>query len=278
MSRTVACSRSVSRCTRSWNSRRAAGSKPAVGSSRNSSSGRPTMPMATSSRRRCPPDRLPILAPRLRRSGRRDRAARRCPTAGGISASRTGRSSRPGAAAARGPATSRGPARTAAPRRRGRATARPPRAGSVPSTLNLPGGPHPEPLEDLDRGGLPRAVRPEQRDDFPGADVEVDAGQDLLGPVPHPQVAHFRCNIRHHVQKIADLLHLIKDLYPERGGYSGPPRCKARAHRPTRWPSGRTRRGSPRARWGSAASSRAPSSPSRWTRRGPRSSWAAACP
>ena len=34
-------SRSVSRCTSSWNSRRAIGSKPAVGSSRNSSSGRP---------------------------------------------------------------------------------------------------------------------------------------------------------------------------------------------------------------------------------------------
>ena len=43
------------------NSRRASGSKPVVGSSRNSSSGWPRIPSATSSRRRCPPD-----SPRLR--------------------------------------------------------------------------------------------------------------------------------------------------------------------------------------------------------------------
>ena len=58
VSRIVVLSRSASRCTRWWKSRRACGSKPAVGSSRKSSSGRPMMPIATSSRRRCPPERV----------------------------------------------------------------------------------------------------------------------------------------------------------------------------------------------------------------------------
>jgi hypothetical protein len=52
---------------------------------------------------------------------------------------------------------------------------------------------------------LARTVRPQERDDFPGAYLEVDAVQDIRGPVPHPQVANFGCNIRHDVQKIADL-------------------------------------------------------------------------
>ena len=56
VSRIVVSSKSASRCTRSWKSRRACGSKPTVGSSRKSSSGRPTMPIATSSRRRWPPE------------------------------------------------------------------------------------------------------------------------------------------------------------------------------------------------------------------------------
>lgn len=59
--RIVVSSRSARRLTRSWNSRRACGSKPAVGSSRKRSSGRPTMPTATSSRRRWPPDRSRIF-------------------------------------------------------------------------------------------------------------------------------------------------------------------------------------------------------------------------
>ncbi|CPU67806.1 Uncharacterised protein [Mycobacteroides abscessus] len=42
--------------TSAQNARRAWGSNPVVGSSRNSSSGRPTIPSATSSRRRCPPE------------------------------------------------------------------------------------------------------------------------------------------------------------------------------------------------------------------------------
>src|SRR5690606_22554241 len=43
VSRIVVSSVSASRCTSSWNSCRATGSNPAVGSSRKSSSGRPTM-------------------------------------------------------------------------------------------------------------------------------------------------------------------------------------------------------------------------------------------
>ena len=212
VSSTVACSRSVSRCTSSWNSRRAIGSKPAVGSSRKSSSGRPTMPIATSSRRRCPPDRYPI-----RRSAcavRPDEVDQLggVPRPGNLRPSRTARSRRRGGAAARGPATWRGPARTGARPRAAPATARPPCAGSAPSTLTCPGRPRPEPFEDLDRGGLARAVRPEDRDDFPGAYAEADAVQDLRGPVPHPQVANFGCNIRHDVQKIADLLQKIRAL------------------------------------------------------------------
>ena len=49
---------SARRAISSQNWRRASGSKPVVGSSRKSSSGRPMMPSATSSRRRWPPDRL----------------------------------------------------------------------------------------------------------------------------------------------------------------------------------------------------------------------------
>ncbi|OLT41293.1 hypothetical protein BJF86_15895 [Serinicoccus sp. CNJ-927] len=45
-------SRSARSATRSCTSRRPAGSSPVVGSSRKSTSGRPTSPMATSSRRR----------------------------------------------------------------------------------------------------------------------------------------------------------------------------------------------------------------------------------
>jgi hypothetical protein len=72
---------------------------------------------------------------------------------------------------------------------------------------DLPRGPRAEPFQDLDRGGLARAVRPEERDHFPGAYLEVDAVQDIRGPVPHPQVANFGCYIRHDVWKIAELLH-----------------------------------------------------------------------
>jgi hypothetical protein len=84
--------------------------------------------------------------------------------------------------------------------------------GVGPEHGDLPRGPRAEPLEDLDRGGLAGAVRAEERDDFPGAYVEVDAVQDVRGPVPHPQVANFGCYIRHDVQKIADLLQKIKVL------------------------------------------------------------------
>ncbi len=43
---------------------------------------------------------------------------------------------------------------------------------------------------------LARAVRPEERDHFPGAYAEVDAAQDAGVPVPHPQVANLGCYTR----------------------------------------------------------------------------------
>ena len=67
----------------SQNSRRASGSKPVVGSSRKSSSGRPTMPSATSRRRFCPPERVWVRAPRLARP-----SPTRSITSSGSSASR----------------------------------------------------------------------------------------------------------------------------------------------------------------------------------------------
>jgi hypothetical protein len=63
VNRIVVSSRSDRRCTRSWNSRLAWGSNPAVGSSRNRRSGLPTIPMATSILRRWPPERAEIFFP-----------------------------------------------------------------------------------------------------------------------------------------------------------------------------------------------------------------------
>src|SRR5690606_38280805 len=68
VSRIDVSSRSTRPCTLSWKSRRASGAKPAVGSERKSTSGRPTIPIATSSRRRSPPESLA-----MRRSARPSR-------------------------------------------------------------------------------------------------------------------------------------------------------------------------------------------------------------
>ena len=138
VSRIVVSSMSASRCTRSWKSRRACGSKPAVGSSRNSSSGRPTMPIATSSRRRCPPDSVPIRGRRLGQADRR-RAARRRRTAGRSRRGVRRVVARRGGAAARGPASlpwSRQDCSTIA--EAGPASARRRCAGSTPSTVTSP--------------------------------------------------------------------------------------------------------------------------------------------
>ena len=51
-------------------------------------------------------------------------------------------------------------------------------------------GRRPEALQDLQRGGLARAVRAEQAEHFAVADVEVHAAQHLGRAVAHPQVAN----------------------------------------------------------------------------------------
>lgn len=68
VSRTVVSSRSARAWTRSWKSLRAFGSKPVVGSSRKSRRGRPTIPTATSSRRRWPPESAPTRVSALSES------------------------------------------------------------------------------------------------------------------------------------------------------------------------------------------------------------------
>ena len=60
---------------------------------------------------------------------------------------------------------------------------------------HLAGGADPEALQDLDRGGLARAVRPEQADHLAGADVEVDTGEHVVVAVAHPQVADLDRNL-----------------------------------------------------------------------------------
>ena len=161
---------------RPQNCRRASGSKPVVGSSRNSSSGRPTMPRATSSRRRWPPDRLddrgrrasppgrPARSPRPAASDRGSRPRPSRPTRGRSARSDWARSStrcstmpmrdrhcggrlRPGRARARAPrrrpgcGSPRGSRRSWTCRRRSARAARTPRrdrpSRSSPSTAAL---------------------------------------------------------------------------------------------------------------------------------------------
>ena len=57
---------------------------------------------------------------------------------------------------------------------------------------HLAGRAHPEALEDLDGGGLARAVRPEQREHLAAPGGERDAVEHVLGAVPHPQVADIK--------------------------------------------------------------------------------------
>ncbi len=76
------------------NTRRAWGSNPVVGSSRNSSSGRPTIPSATSSRRRCPPESWRVACGPSP-AARRRRSPRRGPAASGRTSRSAGRARRP---------------------------------------------------------------------------------------------------------------------------------------------------------------------------------------
>jgi len=62
---------------------------------------------------------------------------------------------------------------------------------------DLAGRAHPEPLQDLDGGGLAGAVRPEQRDHLAAADVEVDPGEHVPRPVAHAQATDVDHRIGH---------------------------------------------------------------------------------
>ena len=199
VSRIVAASRSASRWMRSWNSRRASGSNPAVGSSRKSTSGRPTIPIATSSRRRCPPDRVrtrwpacsvsptvseqivDVPRPRhLRRGVRRVVAAQVRKQLADM------------------------PLGVVPPRLQHHPDPRAPRLITVRGIrtehTDMPGRPHPESLQHLDRGGLARAVRPEQHQHLTAPRREADPGQHIVLGVPHPQVAD-----------IEDIVHAMDD-------------------------------------------------------------------
>src|SRR5580693_6631797 len=54
---------------------------------------------------------------------------------------------------------------------------------------DLANGALPEAFEDLHRGGLAGAVRPEEGEDLPGPHVEIDAGDGLLAAVALHQAA-----------------------------------------------------------------------------------------
>jgi hypothetical protein len=53
--------------------------------------------------------------------------------------------------------------------------------------LDPPARPHPEPFQDLDRGGLAGPVRPEQDQHFPMAGLEGHIVQDVGRAVAHAQ-------------------------------------------------------------------------------------------
>ena len=134
--------------------RRASGSNPVVGSSRNSSSGRPMMPRATSSRRRWPPESFGC-APALSASPTRSI------TSSGSSGSRV---------VAREVADHLADRQLARTRRR-RCSTMPIRArqsgvglapGRRPARLTSPASALPVTLQDLHRGRLPGPVRAEQ--------------------------------------------------------------------------------------------------------------------
>ena len=156
-------------------SRRACGSKPVVGSSRKSSSGRPTMPSATSSRRRCPPLRPTILVSACVVEADRGEHV------GDVARVRVGLRGA-GERLARGqqvqaPGRLQHDADPVAPLEAG-----PLRVGA--EDAHVAGVARPEPLGDLDGGRLAGAVRAEQREALAGADVEVepvDGGPPRVG-------------------------------------------------------------------------------------------------
>ncbi len=148
-------------------SRRAAGSIPAVGSSRSSTSGSPTRASASERRCRSPPDRrrtrVPATSPRptcsMSSSGRRPPVMERRVQPQEVSRRRPRLEAR---AALQHQPDPRPQRRAAAPR----VLSQHPRRARVRVAIAL---------DDLDRRRLAGAVRPEQGDDLAGPHDEVDA-------------------------------------------------------------------------------------------------------
>jgi hypothetical protein len=67
--------------------------------------------------------------------------------------------------------------------------------GVDPEHADLTGRPHTETFQDLDRGGLPGSVRPQQDEHLAAVSGELDPVEDVRRAVPHPQVA----NVDHRV-------------------------------------------------------------------------------
>ncbi|GIG60891.1 hypothetical protein Lfu02_52630 [Longispora fulva] len=98
----------------------------------------------------------------------------------------------------------------------------PPRGGRPgrvdPEHADLAGVALPEPFEDFDRGGLPRAVRPQKGEDLAGEDRQVEAvdgGESGAETAPvrltggrrrficFSQILHMYCGINEHVRHYA---------------------------------------------------------------------------
>ena len=177
----------------SQNSRRAWGSKPVVGSSRKSSSGRPMMPSATSTRRCWPPEsrEMRVLACASR------------PTAAMTSSMSRGRGYRPAywRSCSR---TVTSPACPVAcrtiPMRAFQS--RPALPGSAPSTGHLAAGAAPVPLEDLDGGRFARSIGSEQRERLTLPDVERHVVDDRPVCVGLAEVPHLH-RVRLHVTSLS---------------------------------------------------------------------------
>ena len=169
--------------TTSHASRRAFGSNPVVGSSRNSRSGSPIRPSARSRRRFWPPDRL--------------RTFFRCcparPTRSITSPTVPRRRVVAGVAGDRLADRQVGLDRDVLQHQPDPLAQRPavgPVAGIDAEHIDPPGVPGAESLQDLQDGGLAGAVRPEQREDLPAGDGEAHPAHGLHRAIALPQPRH----------------------------------------------------------------------------------------
>ena len=151
--------------------RRADGSKPVVGSSRKISSGSPISASATSSRRALAARQpVPRVAGLLAETDERDRLVDRHAARG------SSRRTAPGTRARSAPARAPTPAAPTPIRARQAACALP---GSSPSTRTSPSSAWRKPSRISTVGRLARSVGPEEGEDLPALDLEVDAPDGL---------------------------------------------------------------------------------------------------